>query len=382
VIVGIDGSNLRTGGGTTHIRNLLSVAEPGRFGIEQVVLWTSEATLGLLPERDWLEAVHEPWLDRSLPWRLAWQWFRLPRLVERRCDVLFSPGGNARPGAVPIVTMSRNMLPFELGELFRYRISWMTLRLLLLRFGQSRTFRRADGLIFLTDYAREAVQRVARAGGRTAVIPHGVEERFRGEPRPQRPLSACSPEQPLRLLYVSIVDVYKHQWQVAEAVASLRREGLPVAIDFVGPAYPPAERRLRASLERLDPAGEFLRYRGPMPFEALHELQQTAEIFVFASSCENMPNILLEAMASGYPIACARRGPMPEILGDAGAWFDPERPQEIAAAIRSLAEDPERRGRCARAAYEAARAYSWDRCARESLEFIGAVVDDALAGRR
>ena len=40
--------------------------------------------------------------------------------------------------------------------------------------------------------------------------------------------------------YTSIVDVYKHQWNVAEAVLRLRREGMPVTLDLVGPAYPPA----------------------------------------------------------------------------------------------------------------------------------------------
>ena len=43
-----------------------------------------------------------------------------------------------------------------------------------------------------------------------------------------------------------------------------------------------------------------------------------ANLFIFASSCENMPNTLLEGMASGLPIACSDRGPMPETLQDRG----------------------------------------------------------------
>src|SRR5262249_25498993 len=167
------------------------------------------------------------------------------------------------------------------------------LRLVLLRFGQARTFAHADGLIFLTEYARAVVTRAARVPERVAVIPHGVEERFRIAPRPQRALAACSPEQPLRALYVSIIDVYKHPWHVARAVAALRAAGLPLAIDFVGPAYPPALRRFEATLRELDPAGRALRYAGPVPFDKLHELHREADLFVFASSCENMPNVLL-----------------------------------------------------------------------------------------
>ncbi len=373
MIVGVDASNLGPGGSMTHLTNLLAAAQPAEHDIERIVVWGGSANLARLPERAWLDKVAVSALDGGLPRRLVWQRFRLPALARAACDVLFVPGGNARPGGFhPLVTMSRNMLPFEWRELRRYGVSPMSLRLLLLRFGQSRTFAHADGLIFLTEYAREAVGRVARLPARVTVIPHGVEERFRIAPREQRPLESYSMERPLRALYVSIIDVYKHQWHVARAVHALRRAGLPIAIDFVGPAYPPALGRFQATLRELDPQGEGLRYLGAAPFQKLHALHEQADLFVFASSCENMPNVLLEGMAAGLPIACSKRGPMPEVLGDAGVCFDPERPDEIAAALRRLAENPALRQRLAAAAAERARRFSWERCARETLAFIAA----------
>lgn len=373
MIVGVDASNVRTGGGVSHLVNVLGAADPKAHGIERLRLWASGETLGRLPDRDWLDKVHQPLLDRSLPHRLFWQWFRLPGLAEAGCDLLFSPGGNAPPTRLPLVTMSRNMLPFEYPELFRYGFSSVTLRLLLLRWGQARTFRRADGVIFLTEYARRTIEPIARMRGAVEVVPHGVEARFREQPRPQRPISECSRERPLRLLYVSIIDLYKHSWHVAEGVARLRRDGVPLAIDFVGPSYPPALKRLQQVIEAHDPEGVFLRYRGAIPFASLHELRARADVFVFASSCENMPNTLLEGMAAGFPIACSRRGPMPEILGDGGVYFDPEDPQDIASALRRLAEDPELRERVAARAYARGLGFSWERCAEETLAFIAAV---------
>ena len=374
MIVGVDASNLGPGGSMTHLSNLLAVARPGEHGIERVVVWGGSANLARLPEQPWLDKAAVPALDGGLRRRLVWQRFRLPALARRGCDVLFVPGGNARPGGFhPMVTMSRNMLPFEWRELRRYGLSPMALRLLLLRFGQSRTFAHADGLIFLTEYAHAAVGRVAKLPAHVTVIPHGVEERFRIAPREQRPLAGYTMERPLRALYVSIVDVYKHQWHVARAVHELRAAGLPIAIDFVGPAYPPALARFEAALRELDPEGGHLRYLGAVPFPKLHELLRAADLFVFASSCENMPNVLLEGMAAGLPIACSNRGPMPEVLGDAGVRFDPERPDEIASALRRLAEDDALRRRLAAAASERARQFSWERCAHETLAFISAV---------
>ena len=79
-----------------------------------------------------------------------------------------------------------------------------------------------------------------------------------------------------------------------------------------------------------------------------------------------MPNILLEAMAAGLPIASSNRGPMPEILGESGVYFDPEQPEQIAAALEELLRDPSLRAHRAQAAYERAATYSWRRCAGET----------------
>jgi glycosyltransferase involved in cell wall biosynthesis len=271
------------------------------------------------------------------------------------------------------VAVSQNLLPFEYRELLRYGASPMTLRLLLLRFGQARTFRRAGGLIFLTEYAKRAVERRIGPHPRSAVVPHGLDDAFRMAPRSPRKLEDCTPADPLRLLYVSVVDAYKHQWHVAEAVAALRGEGLPIAIDFVGPAYPPALRRLRAAMSRLDPGGRFLRYLGAVSHREMVDVYRGAELFVFASSCETISITLVEAMAAGLPIACARRGPMPEVLGRAGEFFDPEDPGSIASTLRQLAQGVELRARCARAAHERAGEYSWARCARETFAFLRSV---------
>ncbi len=373
MIVGVDASNLGSGGAIAHLTNLLACADPAADGIDRVVVWGGRSILEVLPRRDWLETAHDPILDRSVASRLRWQRRFLPSLAARRCDVLFAPGSLAPPVPLPLVVLSQNMLPFETRELLRYGASYPSIRLALLRLGQARTFRRADGMIFLSRYARDAILGRVRVRGRITVIPHGIEDRFRVAPRRPRPLADCSPVDPLRVLYVSIVDVYKHQWNVAEAMALLRREGLPVRAEFVGPAYPPALRRLVRTLDSLDPRREFVVRREGVPFSELHATYRHAEIFVFASSCENLPNILVEAMASGLPIACSSRGPMPEVLGDAGVYFDPEDPGSIASAVRALARDPDLRAEKAALAHARAAPYAWPRCASDTLAFIAQV---------
>jgi glycosyltransferase involved in cell wall biosynthesis len=114
-----------------------------------------------------------------------------------------------------------------------------------------------------------------------------------------------------------------------------------------------------------------------VPYEELFKWYHQADLFIFASSCENMPNILLEAMAAGLPIACSNRGPMPEVLGTAGLYFDPENPAEIACAIRSLLDSTDLRAEKAEAAYRRAKAFTWQRCAEQTFQFLAQQVADA-----
>ena len=130
-------------------------------------------------------------------------------------------------------------------------------------------------------------------------------------------------------------------------------------VDLVGPAYPPALKRLRRALARIGPWAECVRYAGAVPHSDLHSWYLRADLCVFASSCENMPNILLEGMASGLPIACSNRGPMPEVLGDGGVYFTPTDTHDIARALRELIESPQMRLSKARASFSRAQSFSW-----------------------
>lgn len=377
MILGIDASNIRGGGGVTHLVELLRAADPIAHGFEQVIVWSGQATLNKIEARPWLVKSHQPLLDKSLLHRSFWQRFRLSKLARlANCDVLFVPGGSYAGRFHPIVTMSRNMLPFEWRELKRSGWSWITIKLVLLRLTQTRSFCRADGLIFLTQYAYDVVMSVIKFTlGRTIIIPHGVDERFICEPREQLPIDRYSMDRPFRILYVSSIYAYKHQRSVVEAVMLLRKKELPIVLGLVGPGDGADLQHLRKILRRLDPGGECLRYHGAVPYAELQEWYAQAHLCLFASSCENMPNILLEGMASGLPVACSNRGPMPEVLGNAGVYFNPENPEEMAQAIEKLIESPELRSQMASLSFKRSQNYSWKQCARETFEFLAAIAN-------
>ena len=370
--LGIDASNIRGGGGLTHLVELLRSASPIEYGFSNVVVWASQATLAQIENRPWLQKRSSAVLEGHYLRRALWQRYRLGDLVRTNsCDLLFVPGGSFATNFRPVVTMSRNLLPFEWRELRRHGLSKTSLRLLLLRWSQSRSIRKADGTIFLTHYAKDKVlEEVGLPLGKTSVIRHGIARRFFQRPHTQRLLDEYSEQRPCRLVYVSIINTYKHQWHVAEAVAKLRAEGLPVTLDLVGPAYQSALRRLQSTLRSIDREGRFIRYLGVVSHAEVQNIYRQSDLAIFASSCETFGQILTEYMAAGLPIACSNRSAMPELLGDAGVYFDPEQPEDIARALRDLIVSPQLRTEKAQASYQKAQDFSWQRCASDTFAFL------------
>lgn len=368
MILGIDAFNIRAGGGVTHLVELLAAADPERHGFSKVVVWTPRKTRDRLPQRPWLDAPEVWELEGSLLRRALWHRMASRKMqVAAGCDIVLAPGGIAAGGFETFVTMSQNLLPFAPREALRYGLSAMTLKLWLIRLSQLRSFRRSHGIIFLSDFARARIEPLLPGGGADiATVPHGVNDLFRLPPRPIREFTE---DRPCRIIYVSILSPYKHQWHVVEAVARLREEGMPVRLDLIGPPDRGIA-RLQAAMAKADPEGVFVTWHGAVPYECLPARYAEADIGLFASSCENMPNILVEGMAAGLPMACSDRGPMPEVLGDGGLYFDPEEPGSIAAALRQMFFDGEARKRMAHASFERAAQFTWKRCAEKTFDFL------------
>ena len=107
----------------------------------------------------------------------------------------------------------------------------------------------------------------------------------------------------LRLLYVSTVKKYKHQWNLIDAVGLLRKDGIPIELHLVGGGDSPALNLMQDAIHRNKSDKNFIFYHGILPNEQTLEWYLKADIFVFPSSCETFGISLLEAMTAGLPIA-------------------------------------------------------------------------------
>ncbi|MDB4564376.1 glycosyltransferase [Mariniblastus sp.] len=271
--------------------------------------------------------------------------------------------------------MHQNSLPFNPVERARFGWSRTRLRYHILEYLQKITFKKSAATIYLTDYAKRLVEK--RIGHRTnldPVICHGVSAKFQCKAKRQYPPKHYSSSKPFRFLYISIVNLYKHQWNIVEAIDRMRSRGYPISLDLVGPSNPTALKILRKTLDKVDPREEFIRYHGKISYNEIEKVYRESDSFVWASSCEAFGMILLEAMSASLPIACSSKSCSPELLQSYGWYFDPEDISSIEKALIALFENPKKRQEFIHATHSRAAEFTWDRCTKSTIEHLSATL--------
>ena len=104
---------------------------------------------------------------------------------------------------------------------------------------------------------------------------------------------------------------------------------------------------------------EFVKYR----------LMRNAEFLVYPSIYEGFGIPALEAMSLGKPVLASMTSSFPEIIGDAGVFFDPLSITEFAAAFTEMAQK-RRQAELAPKALAVARAFNWQRMAAPVVEWV------------
>lgn len=116
-----------------------------------------------------------------------------------------------------------------------------------------------------------------------------------------------------------------------------------------------------------------VRFLGYVTDAQLTFLYSKAQALVFPSFIEGFGMPVLEAMHIGLPVITSNRGALAEVAGDAALLVDPARPEDIAAAMSRIADEPQSREELKEKGIARAAQFSWQKTAGEILEIINDV---------
>ena len=231
-----------------------------------------------------------------------------------------------------------------------------------------RPLRRADVVFAVSDFTARRVERLA---GRDVIrVGAGVDPAF-------SPREGDGPS-----MVVGCVSRFvprKGQRRVIEAVAGLRRKGVPARLLLVGMGRD--ESSLRRSAERL---GVPARFEVGVPYDDLPDLYRDMTVFAmparsrwFGLEAEGLGVVYLEAAATGLPVIAGDSGGAPETVEPGATGYIATRTVDVADALERLLTD---RGRAAEMGAAGRRRvlerYTWEAVAGR----FQAGLDAAVAG--
>ncbi len=337
--IGIDALFRFQGGGEVHLRKLSQNWRQNMRG-QRITVYTLEQNLPVLKqfESDCLHIRGFRTPDRHFLLKLIWEQTVLLRELQRdQIDIVLGIGGMIPIlSGRPKVVILRNAGPFcesvnprTMGwrGYARFVILGLTMRL---------AVQHATHVIFISQYFKDIfTQRFGFSADKGSVIYHGYEATRPGT------RSIYQPDGDY-FVYVSYLIPYKNVREVIQGFMLMCQQHPEHTWKLLlvgGPRHVAYANSIYELVKSHDLLKDRVVFTGTVSHEEVSALLARASAFVFASTCENCPNSLIEALAYGLPIANSRIGVMPEITGDAALYFDPYRPTEIADALLRISTD-------------------------------------------
>ena len=284
----------------------------------------------------------------------VWEQLALPRLIKSAdADVLFAPAYTAPLRCpVPFVLMVHDVSFAAHPEWFSWREGLR--RRLITR----ASARRAARVLTQSDFTkREAVRYLGLDQSRVDVIYLGTTT-----------LRTSAPREPL-VLYVGSLFNRRHVPALIEGFARLAARHPTARLEIVGDNRTTPAIDVDALIARSGVANR-IRARQYVSDAELSALYARASAFAFLSEYEGFGLTPLEAMAAGIPVVVLDTEIAREIYGPAAEYVAQPDPGLISAALERLLVSDEDRARLIEAGAAQVGRYSWDECARRTLQVL------------
>ena len=135
MLIGINAVNINSGGGVTHIENILSYLPQNFAKNNKIIVWTNPKLFNYLKKFKIQNKTINIIKKKVSYFGFFWMFFFLYKeLKKNNCDLLFSVDGLALQKFKKTVILFQNLIPFCNHEIIKYGFCFTTVKLILLRY--------------------------------------------------------------------------------------------------------------------------------------------------------------------------------------------------------------------------------------------------------
>ena len=288
----------------------------------------------------------------------AWEQFELPWHCGGK--LLFCPGNTAPAisllGSQPVVVTVHDLSYMYFPEAYRlaFRLWYGFIIPLVLR--------HASRVITVSESERQAIlAHYPEAADRLRAIANG------GLPAAFAPVLDIDSRNGGYILYVGSLSRRKNIVRMLKAACRLARNR-GFSFIFVGDV----SKSLTTSVTQIpEDVASKITFVGPVDDSSrLASYYRNAKCFMFASSYESSGLPPIEAMACGCPVLASDIPALRERCGDAALFCDPHDVESIIHGLERLMGDETLRSQLEALGYQRASMFTWERCARQTLDLI------------
>ena len=266
---------------------------------------------------------------------------------------------------VPSILVIQSLLSADLGAVAKI--------------GVKRTLKTSSGIISPTKYIKTDLAQFGVLDSKVRVIYNGIDNSLFKPINNDKDSVLIQPfaiQKPYIIYASRITHSQKCHVELIKAFALFKRQtGSPHRLVIAGADGDNSEAVHNAVIQSGFSSDILL--TGYFPHESLPQLYSSADLCVFPSMIEGVGLPVIEAMACGIPVACAKAGALPEVAGDAAIFFNPKDPEEITRAISSLVDcdkNASTRKKVIDRGLEWVKQYNWVSTAHQTIEYMDSLL--------
>lgn len=362
--IAINATNISGGGGLNHLLRFFENLENHIEETDVFILWGKGRVLKKVADKPFIIKKTNRFINSNTLIRSIWVKIWLKSFLKKdKCEVLYNPGGNDLSGFKPLITMSRNMLPFELKLLIKEFELLLFIKMSIARIITEFNFKKAAGIIFISNHALSRNQKFEK---KSIVIHHGVDRFF--FKRKTTRVSFFSEKNPLRIVYPSSFFKYKNHNLILDSVNGLP-DNIFIELTLVGDLKT-ANNRLVEKFENFNRPNINIKLINELNHFDLNKIYDYADVGLFASKCENLPNILLEMISKGLPVISSDYGSNIEVLGYNGFYFKKNDAKDLENKIITIYKSQRMRNQLSENNYVISQNYDWNETTKKTINYL------------
>ncbi len=304
--------------------------------------------------------------------------YGLRRVLTKLGTQIFHSPFNLCPTNLPIPTIAtiHDLMPLLLPKFFQGR--HLLLKIYanhFIRFSLSQSLSKASCIVSVSNNTKNDIVNLGLAPAIKIRVCHNAPALSSAVLTSSSPEDKRKDEAKLRILTIGQTRPHKNWWKLIRAFRILKdkvKQGTLILVSSDDRNL----KSIKTLISELKFKPEEISILGYQTQEELVRLYKSSDLFVFPSLYEGFGLPPLEAMACGVPVVASNRGSLPEVLGDAAYFVNPESEEDIAAGMQKVLEDSQLRDNLIQKGYQQVKKYSWEKTARQILDIYDEVYQE------